>query len=519
MSFRQNLSILFFLKRSKKSKDGKVPIYIRITIDGLSDDISSGCKLLDTDWDVETKQVLDTDKSHKKINKTLGQIKADLERHFDLMQAKHGIATPELVLESYKTPINGRQLQEDKVQNLAFSEALDDLIDKYLKFSNKKEKAYGFDAVPSPEKKALLDMEEGDINKSLDNLVKQANAIFDRKSHQKTFILAIDEYLLNFLQLAFTGHRSPNSLEKMIGRKRRYLSFILYRYKKADLPLAELEYKFITDLHNYLLIKYRVNENTASKYAQCVKEVIDRAVANGWMTTNVFSLFKCNYIMPQHDWLQVEELNIIQQHHFKKPILNTIRDIFMFCSYTGFSYQEVYSLGPKHLKKKDDGEIWASIKRQKTGAIESVPLLPPAVKLIEQYKDHPVAVRRNRLFPVPTNQTYNKSLKIIAAELDIDITLKTHKARFYFANEVTFNNGVDLKTVSRLLSHESVKTTETYVMSNPRKVSESMKMVKEKLFNKDGELKTAINNEAPVNNEVPVISITNPLKVAHIASK
>ncbi|WP_343667835.1 phage integrase SAM-like domain-containing protein [Chitinophaga sp.] len=509
MNFKQKLAILFYVKRSKASKNSKIPIYVRITIDGLDKDFSSGCKVLDRDWDSKTKKVLTKDKSHKEINKKLCQIQTDLERHFDLVQVKHGVATPVLVIESYKTPLNGKQLQEEKVQNLAFSEKLDDLINKYIKYCEKKRKAYEFDQIPSPEKKVLLEKEESDLKEDLGKIVNQANTIFDNKNHQKTLVIAIDEYHLNFLQLVSVNKRSINSLEKMIGRKRRFLEFLKYRYKKEDLPLSILEYKFITDLYNYLLIAHQVNENTASKYAQVMKEIMDRAVANGWQTHNKFALFKCSYTIPEQDLLELDHLRILQEHLFEKPIHNTIRDIFIFCCYTGFSYQEVYNLGPHHVRKSDDGELWASIKRQKTSNREGVPLLPPAVRLIEKYKDHPVAARRNRLFPVPANQTFNRELKVMGTILNFEIELDTHDGRRSFANAITFNNGVNLKTIGGYLGQSSIKTTEVYVKNNKRNLSENMKMVKEKLFDENGELKPT----------TPVVDINKPLKVVHIASK
>ena len=145
MTVRQNLAILFFLKRGKTTKTGMVPIYVRVTIDGLAEDFSTRCKVSGHSWNKRNKLVLPTDPSHKQTNKTLGQIKADLERHFDLIQAKSGLATPTLVIESYKTPLNGQKLKDEKVKNLAFSPKLDDLINNYIKFSEKKRKADEFD--------------------------------------------------------------------------------------------------------------------------------------------------------------------------------------------------------------------------------------------------------------------------------------------------------------------------------------------------------------------------------------
>jgi len=187
MTTKQNLSILIFLKRNKIDSKGKIPIYFRVTIDGLREQMSSGYKILDQDWDPDTKQAHTTEPFHKEINKKLRQIETDLERHFDLIQAKEGLATPILVLESYKTPINGAQIQNEKVQNLAFSEALDKLVIQYCKFHDKKSKAYEFENTPSPEKRYLLDREETEIKKTLTQIIKQGNAIFDKKKHRKTF--------------------------------------------------------------------------------------------------------------------------------------------------------------------------------------------------------------------------------------------------------------------------------------------------------------------------------------------
>lgn len=519
MNFKQKLSILFYLKGSKKSCDGKVPIYIRITIDGMAEDLSLGVKVLEVDWDSENKIVRATDRSSKIINKKIGQAKADLERHFDLMAAKNGIVTPAMLKASYRTPINGQQLKLEKVQSLAFSEKLDALIKDYIEYCSRVEKANQFDATPSLEKQFLFDRHHDELKKAIEDVVKEANTIFDNKGHHKTLVLAINEYLLNFLQLAFTGHRSPNSLEKIIGRKRRYLDFISYRYKVADLPLHQLEYKFITDLFNYLLTHHGVNENTATKYCQCIKEIADRAVANGWLPTNLFSLFKCNYREPEKTWLSMEEFECLKDHVFKNKRLGELRHIYMFCGLTGLSYQEVYDLGPRDLIKESDGEIWISKKRQKTGGDESVPLLPLALEILELYKDHPVCVRRNRLLPVPTNQTYNKGLKEISEETGIQVLDHGHQMRYFFANEIAFNNGVDLKTVSKMLSHKSIKTTEIYVKPNKRNISENMKMVKQKMFNEDGSMKSgkAANQEEEQVITVKLPDPYNPLRVVHIA--
>lgn len=148
-----------------------------------------------------------------------------------------------------------------------------------------------------------------------------------------------------------------------------------------------------------------------------------------------------------------------------------------------------------------------------------MPLLPLALEILELYKDHPICARRNRLLPVPTNQTYNKGLKEIYEETGIPVLDHGHQMRYFFANEIAFNNWVDLKTVSKMLTHKSIKTTEIYVKPNKRNISKNMKMVKQKLFNEDGSLKSgkAVQPEEEQVNAVRLPDPYNSLRVVHIA--
>jgi hypothetical protein len=118
MYVKQKFSILFYRKMKKKTRDGKVPIYVRITIDGLSDEMSTGLKILPVHWNNSTKLADSGEPAYKAFNKKIGFIKADLERHFYLMQTKHGSVTPALVKESYMTPAFGQQKHNEKEENM-----------------------------------------------------------------------------------------------------------------------------------------------------------------------------------------------------------------------------------------------------------------------------------------------------------------------------------------------------------------------------------------------------------------
>ena len=115
MHVKQHLSILFYLKRRKANKAGMIPIYVRISIDGLQAEISLGCKVLAEQWD-DTNKLLSSDLATNHIKRKITQTKTDLERHFDLVQAKQLVATPRLVLDSYKTPLNGERIRQNKIE-------------------------------------------------------------------------------------------------------------------------------------------------------------------------------------------------------------------------------------------------------------------------------------------------------------------------------------------------------------------------------------------------------------------
>lgn len=126
------------------------------------------------------------------------------------MQAKHGIVTPAIVKESYQTPISGQQIRSEKVENMQLSEAVDQVIGDYLAYCEKRNRAYKNGRTPVPERLKLLDSEKEAVGERIQEQVRKANVLFDRKDHRKTFLLMLNEYLLNFLQLAFTGHPIPS---------------------------------------------------------------------------------------------------------------------------------------------------------------------------------------------------------------------------------------------------------------------------------------------------------------------
>jgi integrase len=222
---------------------------------------------------------------------------------------------------------------------------------------------------------------------------------------------------------------------------------------------------------------------------QIIKEIIDRSVAHGWITTNVFTLFKWNYKEPDNKlWPSMQEMLHLIQFDFKEQELSQIRDIFVFQSFAGLSFAELFKLEPEHLVTGIDDKTWIDQRRQKTSVPETLPLLPICLEILERFKSNPHCVRKNKCLWVPTNQYYNRSLKVIGEKTGIACLSNCHQARYFFANEIAHSNGVELKIIGTLLGQKDGRSVNTYVKPTKKIISRSMKMIEEKLYAEDGPL-------------------------------
>ena len=169
------------------------------------------------------------------------------------------------------------------------------------------------------------------------------------------------------------------------------------------------------------------------------------------------------------------------------PRLELVRDIFIFCCFTGFAYVDVKKLTPDHVVTGIDGGKWINTNRMKTKVKTNIPLLEIPLQIIEQYKNDPIAVNGGKLLPVLSNQKSNAYLKEIADLCGITKNLTTHLARHTFATTVTLNNGVAIESVSKMLGHTSLKTTQHYAKILDKKVSNDMNALRSKLAAKTTE--------------------------------
>jgi len=180
------------------------------------------------------------------------------------------------------------------------------------------------------------------------------------------------------------------------------------------------------------------------------------------------------------------ELQAILDKKFRTERLEQVRDIFVFCCFTGLAYADIQKLKRSEIGIGIDGEQWIFTSRQKTETVSHIPLLPTAQLLIEKYKDHPACEQLGKLLPVLSNQKMNTYLKEMADVCGINKNISFHLARHTFATTVTLSNGVPIETVSKMLGHRNLKTTQLYAKILDRKVSDDMKTLREKFKVKEG---------------------------------
>ena len=261
-------------------------------------------------------------------------------------------------------------------------------------------------------------------------------------------------------------------------------SFLEKQYNISDISLTELDFKFITDYEYYLHNDKGCGTNAALKHIQNLRKIVNNAVDNDWLAKDPFSRFKRAREQTKRGFLTESELEKIYDKGIDIARVAQVRDIFVFACYTGLSYSDVAKLTPDNIVKGIDGHDWISIDRTKTDEKSSIPLMDPALKTINKYKNHPEANNKGLVFPVISNQKTNLYLKELAEICGIKKRLSFHLARHTFATTVTLNNHVSIESVSKMLGHKSIKTTEIYAKILDTRVAEDMKKVKDK-FNSE----------------------------------
>lgn len=267
--------------------------------------------------------------------------------------------------------------------------------------------------------------------------------------------------------------KSKKTYEKYERCYRRVQEFIREKYHVSDIAFRDLKPMFLVDFEVWLATKKNCSTNTIYKFLQLLRMPILKAKRMGIVFKDPYEGYKMKKVSVDRGYLTEDEVIAIATHEITIPRLEQVRDIFIFCCYTGLAYSDVAALRQSNIQKMFDGRLWIVTHRQKTKTNVNVPLLPMAKKILEKYnweeaeKDAPI-------LPVVSNQKSNAYLKEIADICKVEKHLTFHLARHTFATTMTLGKGVPIESISKMLGHTNISTTQIYARITNDKISKDM---------------------------------------------
>ena len=401
---RATFTILFFIKRSKLLKTGEAPVYLRITSNGDSSEISIKRSIKPSLWDTARNKAKGTSPVATEINDYLTSIRGQLFMH-------------------------QRELQEAGKQITA---------------------------------KVLL------------------NTFLGVGEKQWSLVELFQEHNDNLKQLIGNGF-SPLTLQRYDAALKHIRNYCTVQYNNEKLPLTEVNNKFITGFDFYLKTVAKCQHNSSMKHIKALKKVIRIGLANDYIRKDPFVSYRITQKNVEREYLTQAEIDTIISKEINIQRLDVIRDLFIFECYTGLAYKDLEALKKENIEIGIEGHKWIVTRRGKTGVTCRIPIFPVTESIIKKYAAHAEVLISGKLLPVPSNQKMNAYLKELASICGIDKDLHTHLARHTFATTITLSNGIPMETVSKLLGHRKMQTTQIYAKVIDKKVEDDIEMLRAKL--------------------------------------
>ena len=254
----------------------------------------------------------------------------------------------------------------------------------------------------------------------------------------------------------------------------RLKQFMVKQYGVTDMNVKDITPSFVKAFHEYLITECDLSHNVAVKSMQKFKTVVFIAKDNGIITTNPFCKYHFRFKKVDRGYLNENELQLLLNKRIVNNRLASTKDVFLFSCFTGLAYIDIYNLRSENIVTGQDGRKWIYTSRKKTDTKVKVPLLPIAETILRKYEG---VMTGGKLLPVYSNQRTNSYLKEIAGVCDIDKDLTFHMARHTFATIVTLQNGVPIESVSKMLGHTNIQTTQIYARILDKKISQDMSKV------------------------------------------
>ncbi|MBV7268945.1 site-specific integrase [Winogradskyella luteola] len=329
--------------------------------------------------------------------------------------------------------------------------------------------------ITSKMNQAFLLLQVNQVNFDVEDIFRQYKG---EKVKADLGVYEVYNLFLKYLERLVGKELNEDTHKKYITYGKHLKSFIKWKYKSKDVKLSVIKSSFITHYEYYLKTEKNFAQITLNKVIQRFRRSIRYAIAEDYLDKDPFMLYKARRVKKEIVYLSQEELLKLESKNFELQRIQQIKDMFVFCCYTGLAFKEMIALTKNDIIVEFDDNLWIRVHRVKTSRSYKVPLMPQAKMIIEKYQQK----ESDYIFPRISNPKFNAYLKEIAGVTGIKINLTHHIARKTFATTVLLYNDVPMEIVSKLLGHSKMQTTqEHYGEVVQRKVSEQMKILAKKL--------------------------------------
>ena len=255
---------------------------------------------------------------------------------------------------------------------------------------------------------------------------------------------------------------------------RRYLGeFIKKRFKVEDLAFGQLNEHLAYEFQEYVLKDKGLAVDTARHYLAILKKICRLAFKEGHSEKRYFVNFKlpkenrkAPRALSREDFEKIRDLEIPAS----RVTHNIARDLFLFACYTGVPYADAVSITDDNIYTDDNGALWLKYLRKKNEHLGRVKLLPEAIALIEKYRSN----ERKELFPMIHHPNLRRHMKGLRDLAGIKTDLVYHMGRHTFGSLITLEAGVPIETISKMLGHTNLTTTQLYAKVTPKKLFDDM---------------------------------------------
>lgn len=375
--------------------------------------------------------------------------------------------SPTLALLYARLTVNGKSLEMSLKRTILFD-----------KWNQNASKLIG-GSLESRQINKKIDDTKSQLYVAYDNLLKEGILITTETVKARYFGSDQRHFTLIYL-ISYHKEKMENVLKygtmKNYNTTEKYLKdFLKKQFHISDIYLKQIDYRFTLGFESYLRGLSSLQNNGVMKHMERFKKLMRLAEHLDWIEKNPTKRFKLRFDQVDMVYLTKLELEKIKNKEFENSTLSTNRDIFIFACYTGLAYADVRALNKNNLHIGIDGNKWIYIRRLKTNTAVRIPLLKDAEQTLNKYKNYPTIDGTEKLLPVYSNQKTNQYLKEIAKILKIRKKLSFHAARHTFATTVTLANGVPIETVSKLLGHHKISTTQIYARVIDSKIAEDFR--------------------------------------------